>query len=262
MQLRRKNWHWPSLAWWLAVSFVMVGLKHHYSTATAADLEWTLGPLSDLLEWFTGHEFHRDAHGEWVSESADVRLVKACAGINFMLMSFLAYAWVFRPDRRAVTGLLAWIAGRLGLLCTGIVAAWVSGLLANSLRIMVGMSMETPGWLIDATGTDATQLHRLVGLGIYLPLLSLQIMLGNRGAGKDAVVVPVLLYAFLMIVVPLLTGNALQQPGLFIDHVLSVAAMAAVMCGIGFLWYRLMLLRNRKPKLKSKLKPRSDHSFR
>lgn len=47
-------------------------------------------------------------------------------------------------------------------------------------------------------------------MGIYLPVLSLQMMLGNRSTSRDAVVVPLLLYLLLMVVVPLLTGNALQ----------------------------------------------------
>lgn len=238
MQWRREAWHWPSLAWWLAVSAVAIQLKHHYSLATAADLEWVLGPLSQLLEWFTGHEFHRDGRHGWVSESADMRLVKGCAGINFMLMSFLAYAWVFRPDRRADADLPAWIAGRAGLLCVGLSAAWVSCLLANSLRIMVAMSMETQAWLGDATGMDATQLHRMLGLGIYLPLLSLQIVAGNRGVGTEAVAVPGLLYASLMVAVPLLTGNALQQPDLFIEHFRGAASVIAVMGGAVFLGRR------------------------
>ena len=91
---------WPHLAWWLAGLAVAVSLKYHYSTATAADLDWMLRPLSGVLEVFTGHEFYRDVNGEWVSAAADVRLVKGCAGINFMIMSFLVYAWVLRPGRR------------------------------------------------------------------------------------------------------------------------------------------------------------------
>ena len=71
-----------------------------------------------------------------MSETADVRLVKGCAGINFMLMSFMAYAWAVRPQRCVVTGLLSWIALRLLYLTAAIFAAWATGLIANSLRII------------------------------------------------------------------------------------------------------------------------------
>ena len=235
MRFRRETWHWQSLLWWLAVLAVVVQLKHHYSIATAVDLEWMFRPLSQMLEWFTGHEFHRDGRYEWVSESADVRLVKACAGINFMLMSFMAYAWIVRPERRVGAGPLSGMAGRLLLLCVAFIAAWATCLLANSLRIIVATSVESHGWGLDAVGLGAAELHRLIGMGIYLPVLSLQMMLGKRGKRRDAVAAPLLLYLLLMVVVPLLTGNALQHPTLFTKHLLSVSVMMAVMCGIYFL---------------------------
>ncbi len=237
MRLWREAGSWQSLLWWLAVLAVVVQLKHHYSTATAAELEWVLRPLSQLLEWFTGHEFHRDDRYEWVSETADVRLVKGCAGVNFMLMSFMAYAWSARPNRRVAEGLMPWIGGRLLLLCAAIVAAWATGLVANSLRIIVVMSVDSDGWELAAVGIGAAELHRLIGMIVYLPVLSLQMVLGNRGTRRDAVVVPFLLYLLLMVVVPLLTGNALQHPSLFIKHLLSVSAMMAVMWGIALLWH-------------------------
>ena len=237
MRFWREAGSWRSLFWWLAVLAVAVLLKHHYSTATAAELDWVLRPLSQLLEWLTGHEFHRDDRYEWVSETADVRLVKGCAGVNFMLLSFMAYAWSARPNRHVADGLLAWIGGRLLMLCGVIGSAWATGLVGNSLRIIVVMRVDSAGWELAATGIGAAELHRLIGMIVYLPLLSLQMMLANRGTRRDAVVVPLLLYLLLMVVVPLLTGNALQHPTLFIRHLLSVSAMTAVMLGIALLWY-------------------------
>ena len=216
MRFRRESWHWQTLLWWLVVLTVVVLLKHHYSIASAAQLEWILRPLSLLLESFSGHAFHRDSNAEWVSVSADVRLVKACAGINFMLMSFLAYAWIIRPDRYVDLDQKAWVAGRILLLFAAITAAWVTCLLANSLRIIVAMTANSHGWELDVIGIDGAELHRLIGMLIYVPLLSLQLSLSNRSDRRHALAGPVLLYLLLMVVVPLLTGNALQHPALFI----------------------------------------------
>lgn len=232
MQFGLKTWHWQSLLWWLAVLAVVVVLKQHYSIATAADLEWMLRPLSLLLEWFSGHDFHRDSNYEWVSEGADVRLVKACAGINFMLMSFITYAWIVRPDLRGDMGPLSWFATQLLMLCAAMVASWTTSLLANSLRIIVAMTVNTNGWGLDAIGVDAVDLHRLIGMVIYVPLLSLQMMLGNSRNIRDVLGAPVLLYLLLMVVVPLLTGNALHHPALFIEHLLYVSGMVAVMSSL------------------------------
>ncbi len=224
MQSLRKLLDWRGIAWWLAVLGVAVTIKHHYSVATAADLDWMMRPLSLLLEWISGHLFYQDRLHEWVSVSADVRLVKACAGINFMLMSLLAWAWLFRPDIRKEIDSPIWIAGRVILLCAVLVAAWSTSLLANSLRILVAMHLPDNG----------AEVHRLNGMMIYVPLLSLQLLLGNRGNWKLALAGPVLLYFLLMALVPILTGNALRNPALFIDHLLYLSAMAVLMAGIHF----------------------------
>jgi exosortase K len=229
MPFVRNAWHWQTVSWWLVVLAVVVALKHHYSIATAADLEWMFRPLSRLLEGFSGHAFHRDSNGEWVSVGADVRLVKACAGINFMIMSFMAYAWVIRPDRRTDSDLLPWIAGRILLLCAAFIAAWATCLLANSLRIIVAMTVDSHG----------AELHKLIGMVIYVPLLSLQLTLGRHSNKRDALAGPVLMYLLLMVVVPLLTGNAFQNPTLFLEHLLHISMMIAAMCGILFLMYTL-----------------------
>jgi exosortase K len=235
VQSVRENRYWQILLWWLAVLAVVVLLKRHYSIATAADLEWMLRPLSQLLEWFSGYHFYRDSNYEWVSESADVRLVKACAGINFMLMSLMGYAWIFRPRPRSDIDPLSWIVKRMLLLCAAITAAWTTCLLANSLRILVAMTVNTSAWGLDVIGIDAAQLHRLIGMGIYVPLLSVQMVLGNRSDRRDALAGPALLYLMMMVVVPLLTGNALVHPALFVEHLGYVSVMIAVMCGIYFL---------------------------
>ena len=242
----REAWHWQTLLWWLVVLTVVVLLKHHYSIASAAQLEWILRPLSFLLEVFSGHAFHLDSNAEWVSVSADVRLVKACAGINFMLMSFMAYAWILRPDRYVDADLKAWIVGRVLLLFAAITAAWVTCLLANSLRIIVAMTAKSHGWELDIIGIDGAQLHRLIGMAIYVPLLSLQLSLGNRSGKRDALAGPVLMYLQLMVVVPLLTGNAFQHPGLFIEHLAHVLMMIALMGGIYYLWQSCISVMVRK----------------
>lgn len=239
MRSARENLHWQTLWWWLAALAVVLLLKQHYSVAAAADLEWMLRPLSRVLEWISGHDFHRGGNHEWVSESADVRLVKACAGINFMLMSLTGYAWTARPGRHVAMHPVLWIAGRAVLLGAIIVAAWATSLLANSLRIIAAMTLDSDAWGLDVMGIDAAGLHRLIGMVIYVPLLSLQMALGGRGNAGAVLAGPVLMYLSLMVVVPLLTRNALQHPALFAQHLLHVSIMIAVMCGI------YVLLRNR-----------------
>jgi exosortase K len=213
---------WKLFAWWLAVLGVALAIKHHYSVATTAELQWMLRPLSQILEWTSGHPFRRDHLHQWVSESANVRLVKACAGINFLLMSLLAWAWVYRPTKHEDTDAPTWLAKRSLLLPALILAAWITALLANSLRTLVAMHLPDHG----------ADLHRLIGMLIYVPLLSLQLHLGDRDNWRAALTGPVILYFVLMVLAPVLTGNAFNMPGRFIEHLLYLGTMAMIMGGL------------------------------
>jgi exosortase K len=237
LPLNRDIWQLP--LWWLPVFTLALLLKQHYSIAHVSELEWMLRPLSDLLALITGYEFHRDINGEWFSITADVRLVKSCAGINFMLMSLLAFAWSFRPDRKEKLPIPSLVGGYpllLGAIC---VAAWGMALFANTLRILLAMHLQSNDSIIEAIGIDASTLHRFIGLAVYLPLLTLQMLPGNRISRRQVMYIPALLYAVLMILIPLLTGNALRNPTLFIEHVLQLGVgIAITLVGLHLLFKR------------------------
>ncbi|MGS2724180.1 exosortase K [Porticoccus sp. GXU_MW_L64] len=213
--LLRTGWLW----WTLSLGLALL-LKHHYSVASIADLNWIMQPLALLLEWLSGHRFLQSDNLEWFSYSADVRLVKGCAGINFMILSLLVYCWVWQPKKPGLQVLA---------LPAAAIAAWATCLLANSLRILLAMTAARQQWDWSALGIDASQQHRLIGLLVYLPLLSAQMMLKQR-RGYLPLVLPVVLYALLMVAVPLITGNAFRQPLFFTQHI-SLIAILVVLTG-------------------------------
>jgi len=221
------NWQisfWQ-LLWWLVVIAIVVLLKHHYSVSSVAQLQWVFQPLAILLELLTGQGFYQDSNYEWVSLGADIRLVKSCAGINFMIMSFLLYSWVFRPEGEESTGFLTRLLGAVLLLSAAFGAAWITCLFANSIRIVIAMTAISQQWHVMMPGVDEHQLHRLIGMMVYMPVLSLQILFDRRSIYKKIMVylAPISLYAMVLIVVPILTGNAFKQMNIFVDHVLSMA---------------------------------------
>ena len=234
-----------SLSWWLPVLFLALLLKQHYSVADAMQLQWILRPLAELLGLMTGNAFQRNSNGEWFSISADVRLVKSCAGVNFLLMSLLAYAWVLRPDRRERTQTLVWFGAHLLSLVTISIAAWSTALAANLMRILLAMNLQVDHSIVHAFGLNDSEIHRFIGLAVYLPLLSLQLMAAGRVNRRQVILIPVLLYFLLMVFVPMLNGNAWRNPGLFFTHLLQLGFACALFSA---LLYLLMLDRRPQPR--------------
>ena len=225
-----------SLLWWLPVLALALYLKHSFSIADTLDLQWMLQPLADLLSVVSGHRFEQLANGEWYSNSADVLLVKGCTGINFMLMSLLAYAWIFRPDQSEKPQTWVWYASHALLLTAVCVAAWATALFANTLRILLAMVLQANDSVAAMTGLGSDDLHRFIGLAVYLPVLTLQMLPARARAGKSWLWIPPGLYGLVMLVSPLVTGHALTNPEPYIHHVsLLLVGMIVIQGGLFFM---------------------------
>ena len=220
--------HGATLCWWSLALAVAWALKHHYSVATAAELGWMLRPVAGLVTLATGQPFSRGAGGEWVSADAGVVLVKACAGVNFLVMSFLGWCWLFAPEgaHAAVAGSTApaWPRPRRVppwwlRLAAALALAWGCALLTNAARIVAALAFGHA--LGTALGPGAA--HRLIGLVIYLPALGAQLWLAGGAARGRALMAAAVLYAALMLVTPLVTGNAWQAPARYAAHALMLA---------------------------------------
>jgi hypothetical protein len=111
------------------------------------------------------------------------------------------------------------------LLGAALLFAWAAALLANSLRILaiVHFQPTLEHWLPPG------QAHRLLGLLIYLPALNLQLLLAERRHWRWTVLLACGLYALIMLMVPLLTGNAAAHPAEYLKHALmSLAVMLPI----------------------------------
>jgi exosortase K len=210
---------------------VAAALKYHYSIAAAADLGWMLRPVSLLLELVTAQNFIQSPAGEWYSTEAGIVLVKACAGVNFMLMSFVGWCWLLQP---AAGSTRASIFLRRFLLALAL--AWLAAVMVNVLRIVLAESLGP--WLAGAMGTGGA--HRLIGLLVYLPALTAQLLLAGRARRGAAVAVAASLYLALMLATPLLTGNAWWDPAAFAAHALTLTLVLLPLLAWG-------LYRHRRP---------------
>ncbi|HKP56294.1 MAG TPA: exosortase K [Polyangiales bacterium] len=189
--------HWFAAFLTLTAAF---GLKLAYSRAGAAELEWVLGPSCWLARQLGGLELTHEVGAGWITHRPRMVVGPACAGVNFLVVSWLAL--FFSAGRRRGLG---WCVGSLLL-------AYVATLGTNALRIVLAARLyELPlyaGWLTPA------RLHRLLGVVLYCSVL---FGLCRVGSGRTRLA-PLYWYAGVMIGVPLLNRSFLRDPAQFAEH--------------------------------------------
>ncbi len=199
----------------LAALGAAFALKRFYSTASAADLRFVLAPTTWLVEVAGGHRFDWTSGG-YLSAELRFLVAPACAGVNFLIVAFGALVLGFvRPARRP------W--QNVGILLASAAAAYVTTLLANTLRILIAIPLWTHrvsfGWV---TGP---RLHELAGVVVFLGMLLLLHLLARRvAAAPFKVWVPLLPYAAVMLLVPLLRG-AHRRPEFWVHAGIVVGAL-------------------------------------
>ncbi len=193
------------------------GLKRFYSGASAADLRFVLAPTAWLVELAGGTHFQWTPAG-YLSTEARFLVAPACAGVNFLIVSFAALVLGFvRPARPA------W--QNPAILVASAAAACAATLAANALRILIAIPLWTHG--VSAGWLTAARLHELVGVVVFLGMLLLLHVGAHRLAGAPARAwVPLLPYAGVMLVVPLLRG-AHRRPEFWVHAGIVAGALLA-----------------------------------
>ncbi len=144
------------IAWWL---------KSFYSRATFDELRWLLDPTVRLAEMLGSGWFELEAHAGWLSRARNFAVVPACAGMNFLIASFLSLAVGLASRCRD-----GW--GAAAALLASAVAAYGTTLIANALRIALAVRLHAADDRIGPFTAD--QLHELLGICVYfLSLLAL-----------------------------------------------------------------------------------------
>jgi exosortase/archaeosortase family protein len=182
----------------------------------------------------------------------------ACAGVNFLIIAFLAVylsrrltgvAFPLSRLRERVGVRVSFPLSRLrervgvrvrdeigGLLIAAVVA-YLATILTNGLRIILAahlFQLGGTGWLTPE------RLHRLAGVVIYLA--ALVALCRGLAPGRRSLVIPLACYVGVGIGVPLLNGAARNH--LFIEHALVVIGASLLVLAIahmaraGAFWFR------------------------
>lgn len=237
---------------------IALGLKAHYSTASADRLAWIMRPTAGLVELCTGLRFVHEGGAGYANLEHRVVIAKGCAGVNFMIGAFTLIA---------ATLVVHLAPGWRSLFVVGpaLAAAYASTVLVNGIRIVIAVGHAgKPGgfaWLTPE------QLHRVEGIAVYFAALT-ALALASRavarawGASSPAedrrtigraegpslrkvFLVTLGWYLAMTLGVPLLNGALREDPTRFAEHALWVVGVSLCLGGFCLLASRCWQLMRR-----------------
>jgi exosortase K len=201
-----------------------LGVKAFYSRAGASDLAFILAPSCWVAAHLGGLELVAEEGAGFVDHAHRMVVGPACAGVNFLIIAFLAVYLSGLLSRSLSRRLTGFRDGLRGLLIAAVVA-YAATILTNGLRIILAahlFQLGGAGWLTPE------RLHRLAGVGIYLVAL---VALGRGLApGRPALHIALACYVGVAIGLPLLNGAARSR--LFVEHSVVVAAASLLVLAI------------------------------
>ena len=207
-----------------AVLLCAVAVKLHYSAADADQLRWILAPTAAAVGVVSGARFEFEPHSGYVNGDRSFVIAASCAGVNFLITSFLMLSL-----RRLWGGRSKETAWRF-IPCAAL-AAYLATLAANAVRISAALSTRglppVVGWLSPGG------LHRLEGIFIYFGALLLLFAAAEKVSAEGGPssgpasglfrrpLFPLLIYYATTLGVPLLNG-AYRRGADFWEHTLFV----------------------------------------
>jgi len=161
----------------VVVVLCAAAVKWYYSTAGVNQLRWILAPTTLMVELISGSRFEFESHAGYMSSDRSLIIAASCAGVNFLITSFLMLSlgrlW------RSRTQDLAWRFIPCAALC-----AYLATLVANTVRISTALRLRRMplgmGWL------GPEQLHRFEGIFIYFGFLLLLFVVSEKVSSDDA----------------------------------------------------------------------------
>lgn len=201
-----------------AVALCALALKIHYSLASPDQLRWILSPTTWLVELLSGRSFNFESHAGYMSSDHTFLIAASCAGVNFMIASFLMLSL------RALVGAKA-LRTSWRFLPGGAAIAYLSTVIANTVRICIALEMQQGSVRLESL--DANQLHRAEGIVVYFAFLLMLYLVtettdtNSFGARLKRLCFPLAIYYATTLLLPLLNFRH-SKTLIFWEHSLFV----------------------------------------
>ena len=163
--------NWNRIAQLAAVLFSALTLKLYYSTASANQLRWILAPTTVVVGLVTGSRFEFESHAGYLNSDRSFVIAASCAGVNFLITSFLMLS--LRHLWRDRSRNIAW-----RFIPAAAIFAYLATLVANTVRISTALRLRRMP--LDISWLSPNQLHRFEGIFIYFGFLLLLFMVSEK----------------------------------------------------------------------------------
>lgn len=214
------------------VLLIALFLKQYYSLATSDQLAWIIRPTAFLTQCLSGIVFSEEGSYGWVDPDNRYLIAPACAGVNFLIITWCMVSFWGILHWRSLPTLAGW------LLVSGVMA-FGSTLIANSLRIWASIHLYDAD--IYGDHLDQQTMHRLIGVSVYYLFLCFNSWLVSRMLEKKGVqtrfgqrasqlwLIPLCWYLIISLGLPLLNKAYQAQPQGFLEHAVLVAGTAVLL---------------------------------
>jgi hypothetical protein len=168
-----------------------LALKFYYSSASPDQLRWILAPTTFLVQLISGRSFAFESHAGYLSSDRTFLIAASCAGVNFLITSFLMLSlrklWVARsrgpapdrmdnpPDRPTKLG---WRFIPWRFIPTSLAFAYLATLVTNAVRISIALQLQRMP--VQIGGLTANQIHRFEGIIVYFGFLLLLFVVSDK----------------------------------------------------------------------------------
>lgn len=176
---------WKRIAQLVVVLSCAAALKLYYSTASVNQLRWILAPTTILVELVSGTKFAFESHAGYLSSDRSFLIAASCAGVNFLITSFLMLSLrkLWRNGSRKGSENLAW-----RFIPTAALFAYLVTIVANGVRISIALHLQRISrefsWLTP------NQLHRFEGIFVYFGFLLLLFMVSEKLSSENPAGLP------------------------------------------------------------------------
>ena len=181
MACMNQRLNWNRSAQFVVVLLGALTLKLYYSAASPNQLRWILAPTTVLVEVVSGTRFEFESHAGYISSDRTFLIAASCAGVNFLLTSFLMLS--LRKLWRDRSQNIAW-----RFIPAAALMAYVVTLVANTVRISSALRLQRIP--LEIRWLSPNQLHRFEGIFIYFGFLLLLFMVTEKMSSENAAGLP------------------------------------------------------------------------